>query len=413
MGIADLIDLCTLSCWACDFSEVIASEVAGDAVIPTAAIDGNCWLYECACGIASGLDVSSNYSSFKEFAHRYQRRLQYVKKCGWQIILVFDGRRLPVKSITHQKRAAARKKAASKTTAGNDLSTFKPSHELIHRLVIFLRKDGHDIIIAPHEGDPQCAFLSNTEKAQIVITRDSDLIAHGVKCVFFWNSVYHPGFIKGFGGKLYWKASLWRCAKGLWKPIIKLGWEAFLAVCVMVGTDYNRGIKQIGIKRAVAVVAECKTLADSVKYLKDPGRTKYRNALVPEGFLEDARKAIIMFRHPLVFDPHNNTVCHAVDPPAPLIKIGAPNWMGRVPISREEALRIARSEINPDTLKPYPAITTNDRQPQARRRTSRRPCPNRIKPVPVKRKRVMNEDQWKHLLLSHGIDFDIPQVLVS
>ena len=216
-----LIKLCTLLCWTVDFCEVLTEKISPDSTTPTVVVDGNCWIYECACGIVSGLSAESVYASFDEFLRRYKRRLDYVKKCGWEMIIVFDGRRLPLKKATHMKREAARRKAAARrqtTTkvAASDLSTFHPSHELIHRLVVSLQEENFEVIVAPHEGDPQCAYFMHTGKAHIVIARDSDLIVHGCKCVFFWNSIYHAAQSGGYGGKLYWKGSLWRCAEGLW-----------------------------------------------------------------------------------------------------------------------------------------------------------------------------------------------------
>ena len=49
MGIKNLILLCTTASSVCDFSAITPSRVYlySDAT-PTAVIDGNCWIYECA-----------------------------------------------------------------------------------------------------------------------------------------------------------------------------------------------------------------------------------------------------------------------------------------------------------------------------------------------------------------------------
>ena len=81
MGIQgdSLIKLCTLLCWAVDFCEVLAAKVAPKSTSPTAVVDGNCWIYECACGIVAGLSAENEYASFGEFLRRYKTRLDYVK----------------------------------------------------------------------------------------------------------------------------------------------------------------------------------------------------------------------------------------------------------------------------------------------------------------------------------------------
>ena len=97
-------------------------------------------------------------------------------------------------------------------------------------------------------------------------------------------------------------------------------------------------------------------------------------------------------------------------------QVGSPNWMGRMPLSQEEAIGLSRSELHPETLKPYPplnsatATVASTRPPP--RRTSRRPVPNKTRPVPRPRHQVrkLNKAQWTHLLNTHGIYVDVPQV---
>ena len=59
MGIVGgLITLCTLAEWAVDFSEVVAADCCSKGATPTAAIDGNCWIYECAFDLTLQLEHS-------------------------------------------------------------------------------------------------------------------------------------------------------------------------------------------------------------------------------------------------------------------------------------------------------------------------------------------------------------------
>ena len=120
--------------------------------------------------------------------------------------------------------------------------------------------------------------------------------------------------------------------EGIWKPIIKLGWDAFLTVCVLSGTDYNVGVLGVGIKTAIKLVTEHKTLESVVEALQDPSRPQHKQ--VPKDFLSQAKRAVLMFKHALAFDPYRTCVCHASDLPpdsAPLLEVGSPNWMGRIP----------------------------------------------------------------------------------
>ena len=438
MGIVGgLITLRTLAEWAVDFSEVVAADCCSEGETPTAAIDGNCWIYECACGIVAGLE-SGCPGAFNRLLFAFKKRIDYVRKCGWDTIIVFDGRSLPIKKATNDKRAARRSKAKKhkqnkgKRGVGSDLSGFKVTHDLIHRLVLSLQTFGETVLVAPHEGDSQCAFLVNNGKAHIVITRDSDLIPHGCRCIFFWNSTYKCAMPGGFGGKFYYKPSLWRCQQGLWNPILQLGWDSFLAVCVLAGCDYNVGVKNVGIKKAIQLMTKHRTLEAVVELLLDPQRQHYKNAKVPDDFLVSAHKSMVMFKHALVFDPDRNVVLHAQDLPAgesPLIQIGSPNWMGRVPISREQAIGLSRSEIHPETLVPYPPLTrevvsrSTDTSATVPRDPHKSRSGRRFKPTKRKREQdqsggrrkiekvvPLNAVQWKRLLQENNINVDVPQV---
>ena len=93
--------------------------------------------------------------------------------------------------------------------------------------------------------------------------------------------------------------------------------------------------------------------------------------------------------------------------------------MGRIPESEEEAIALSRSELHPETLTPYPPITpstpgaASTTQPPPRRST-RRPCPHKTRPVVHKlRRKTFNSSQWSHLLSSNGIYFPVPQVIAG
>ena len=229
--------------------------------------------------------------------------------------------------------------------------------------------------------------------------------------------------------------SLWRCHQGLWKPILQLGWDAFLAVCVLAGCDHNVGVKNIGIKKAIQLITKYHTLETTVR---DPTRQRYKNAKVSKDFLVSSHKAMLMFKHALVFDPDRNCVLHAQDLPegAPqLIQIGHPNWMGRVPISREEAIGLSRSEIHPEILVPYPPLTSAVVSRAAdtsetvvpldphKSRSGRRFKPTKRKreqdqSVQRGRRKVekvvrLDSDQWKRLLKENNVNVDVPQVKIT
>ena len=420
MGINGLIQLCTLDCSACDFSAITPRRCcANPDEVPTAVVDGNCWIYECAYKLGD----LSRAVKFNKFVSNYVKRLKYVVDCGWAVKIVFDGRRLPVKKATDDKRKTKREAAMTEflklKKAGHGkseaasmarASSFKATNSLIHRLIWSLREEVYDdIIVAPHEGDAQCAFYNIIGLAHLVITRDSDLIVHQCHAIFFWNQIYCKGETNvRFGGIFYWRPDLCTIVSTRgrinWKMLIDNNWDNFISACVLAGSDYNVGVENVGVKTAVDLSIKHGSLSGVVDALLDPDNIEYSRYKVPQGFLAAARRAVLMFKHALVFEQHTNSVCHCrklPDGSPPLISVGHPNWMGRIPISQTEAIQIARSDINPDTLTPYPEHipredATTDSPVESRRRRH-----SRAWEYPAY--------QWKELLAQHGILFKVPQ----
>ena len=53
-----------------------------------------------------------------------------------------------------------------------------------------------------------------------------------------------------------------------------------------MGTDYNIGVLNVGIKKAVALVSEHHTLEEVVEYIADPSRTKYKKTVENDGNID-------------------------------------------------------------------------------------------------------------------------------
>ena len=165
MTIKDIIKLCCWDTARCFFSDIIPERCGVvKTATPKAVIDGNCWIYECAYKLAR--DIARNKSeALEQFWSRFLKRIGYVEKCGWVPSIIFDGRSLPIKKKTDDKRRlvreAARRKAEKLETQGHgdtaaaasaSTAAFKATHSIIHFLVLRIRAAGYDVIVAPHEG---------------------------------------------------------------------------------------------------------------------------------------------------------------------------------------------------------------------------------------------------------------------
>lgn len=119
--------------------------------------------------------------------------MKYVKllqSFGINVILVFDGRFLPAKKLTEdkrrQQRQKAKKQAADLLSVGNIEEArkyMKASINITHKMALNVikecRKMNVDCIVAPYEADAQLAFLNIKHIVDFIITEDSDLLLFG------------------------------------------------------------------------------------------------------------------------------------------------------------------------------------------------------------------------------------------
>lgn len=119
-----------------------------------------------------------------------------LQDCGVRVIMVFDGRFLPAKKLTEEKRRAQRQKANKQVVdllhVGNVQEARKYmaqsiniTHKMALKLIQECRKMKIDCIVAPYEADAQLAYLNINHLVDFVITEDSDLLLFGCSKVSF------------------------------------------------------------------------------------------------------------------------------------------------------------------------------------------------------------------------------------
>jgi exonuclease 1 len=111
-------------------------------------------------------------------------------------VVVFDGGKLKMKkgveSDRSGKRKEARKEAEAALKRGDEKLAMRKFSESIditptmaHTLILALRELKVEYYVAPYEADAQLAYLYKCGMVDAVFTEDSDLLAFGVKRVFF------------------------------------------------------------------------------------------------------------------------------------------------------------------------------------------------------------------------------------
>lgn len=265
----------------------------------------------------------SEFTSAQNRANYVQVCAKYVLDCilvlqnttKAQLLVVFDGKSPPLKQKENARRCAKKKtaveqretqgiensvrlKAAQRTGAGSSYAN------IIVELMISLRIQKIAFLVSPYEADGQLAFLSECGMVDLVLTEDSDLIAHGVRSILFKES--------GGRGKLIQRRDL-GAMELIPKSLSLMDFsDCMLAVLfACVGCDYCTSLRMIGSVTAKEVVENAfhSSRNDSRPPLVKVFEQLYSrsNQILTTQEKEDYEScflaAVLMFRHPVVFDP--------------------------------------------------------------------------------------------------------------
>ena len=301
-----------------------------------------------------------------------------------QLLVVFDGKSPPLKQRENARRYAkknaaveqrdtqgvensARLKAAQRTGAGSSYS------DIIVELMISLRIQKIAFLVSPYEADGQLAFLSDCGMVDLVLTEDSDLIAHGVRSILFKEN--------GGRGKLIQRRDL-GAMEFIPKSLSLMDFsDCMLAVLfACVGCDYCTSLKMIGSVTAREVVGYAfhtsrndsrpplvkvfeQLYSHSSQILTAQEKVEYESCFLA---------AVLMFRHPIVFDPIRAKCVLFRDPPFgsdfELMEYEPYRQLCSDQRKQEEILgkifptelqsMIAEGYVDPRTLRLFPNVTT-------------------------------------------------------
>ena len=184
-------------------------------------------------------------------------------------IVVFDGKSLPAKAITNDKRRLLREKYTEKANEAERLGFFADAEkyrkktlvvtdDFITAFIDALRLISVDYIVSPYEADAQLAYLSLNGFVDAVITEDSDALVYGCQRVLF--KLDSTG-----GGKEIERSNL-----GSNTQLSFANWtdEQFKLFCCLAGCDYVRKLPNLGIKTAHRILSSNSTFESVIDYLK-------------------------------------------------------------------------------------------------------------------------------------------------
>lgn len=124
------------------------------------------------------------------------------------------------------------------------------SPDMAYHLIIELKKNNIEFIVAPYEADAQLAYLCRTGYVDFILTEDSDLLAFGAPKV-----LYKFDFINFTGQEI--------CLDNIKRmPEVQFNWFThgmFLTTCILSGCDYLGQLPGIGIRKAQKIISRVTT----------------------------------------------------------------------------------------------------------------------------------------------------------
>jgi flap endonuclease-1 len=202
--------------------------------------------------------MDSNGRTTSHLSGLFYRTINLIEK-GLNLIFVFDGKSPDFKKLEIEKRRKIREEAREKWETALKEGKMEEaqkyakmsssmSEEIINESKLLISYLGLPVIQAKSEGEAQCAKICQDGKAWAVASQDFDSLLFG-----------SPRTIRNLSMSRAEYLELIELEK------LNLSREKLILIALLVGTDYNPGIKGIGPKKALGLVEEYKTIENLKK----------------------------------------------------------------------------------------------------------------------------------------------------
>lgn len=235
----------------------------------TLAVDGNAELYQflALIRLRNGEPLhDSNGRITSHLSGLFFRVTRLIAEYGVRLVFVFDGTPPALKAREVAKRRATRARYEDERTAAlargdtaaayaKATMTSRLTREMVAEAVELLRLLGVPTVQAPSEGEAQAAHMAATSSAVwAAATKDYDALLFGA-----------PRVVRflGIGGKEFLPS------QGTFRPIVPelielapmlgalgIDRQGLIDLALLVGTDFNDGVKGIGPKKALKLVQQ-------------------------------------------------------------------------------------------------------------------------------------------------------------
>ncbi len=269
-------------------------------------------------------------------ANVMKRLIALRDESGVWVLAVLDGASPPVKAREAEKRKAQRKKdaftacdnarsvsdrvLAQRRVGCNNTSVMS---RIVDKIISQIKKQSDmGVMVAPYEADAQLAYLSKRNIVDLVITEDSDLVVFGAHNIMFkFNHEEQQG-------QLLRRNALASCCSSFEKSfdVSQFSDAMFTVLCVAAGCDYCEKLKNIGLVTAREIVfnsfsnVSLRDRSSTSSPLDRVFKQLFRQTSASlsdqekNQYIESFLHALLMFRHPVVYDPILRRSVFSMDP---------------------------------------------------------------------------------------------------
>jgi flap endonuclease-1 len=269
----------------------------------TLAVDGNGELYQFLALIRLRDGTPLQDSKGRTTSHLsglFYRTTRLMSEHGLKLVFVFDGappprkgqeiaRRRAGKARYEEERAAALARGDLAQAYSKATMTSRLTREMVAEARELLRLMGLPTIQAPSEGEAQAAHMAATSPHIWAASKDYDSLLFGAPRLVRFLSISGKEFLP---------------SRGTFRPIVpetivlaslleswRISRAELVDLAILVGTDFNDGIKGIGPKKALKLVQQ----HGRIEHMPEA----IRQALGDEDSLDEVRQ---IFLHPDVID---------------------------------------------------------------------------------------------------------------
>lgn len=192
-------------------------------------------------------------------------RLTSLMEAGIKPVFVFDGKPPELKSRTIEKRAQVRENARIKSVEAREQGLAEEAYKyaqasskvdatIVDDSKKLLAGMGIPFLDAPSEGEAQAAYMVRKGDADLIGSQDYDSLLFGAPSVVRNLTVSGKRKLPGKNIYVEVKPELIDLEESLAE--LGISREQLIDIALCVGTDYNRGLENIGPKKALKLVKE-------------------------------------------------------------------------------------------------------------------------------------------------------------